>query len=169
AFIDLRGKSPEAQDAEAARIATEDYNTRFDLRTGPLLRAKLLRLADNDHIFLLTMHHIVSDGWSLSVFFQELNVLYAAFAKGLPSPLPELPIQYADYSRWQRKFLEGAVRDQQLEYWKKQLADLPSLDLPADRPRPAAPSFRGLSTPVRPRPKTIARLRALCDECDATL
>ncbi len=168
-LIDLGEKRPEIQDAEAQRIAAEDYNTPFDLRTGPLLRVKLLRLEDNDHILLLTMHHIVCDGWSLSVFFQELNALYAAYSAGMPSPLPELPIQYADFSRWQRKFLEGEVRGLQVEYWKRQLAGIPALDLPADRLRPPQPSFRGSGVPVRPQPKTIARLRALSDECNATL
>jgi amino acid adenylation domain-containing protein len=168
-FIDLRKKPPDVQDAEAERIAAEDYNTPFDLRTGPLLRARLLRLSDNDHIFLLTMHHIVSDGWSLSVFFQELNALYTAYANGMPSSLPELPIQYADFSRWQRKFLEGEVRERQVGYWKRQLAGIPTLDLAADRLRPPEPSFRGSGVSVRPQANTIARLRALCDECEATL
>ena len=90
------------------------------------------------------MHHIVSDGWSMGVLYRELSVLYEAYANGRPSPLPELPIQYADYAVWQRQWLQGEVLERQLSYWKKQLAGIPAvLNLPTDRPRPAVQSYRG--------------------------
>src|SRR5207248_1461840 len=109
-----------------------------------LIRAMLVRLAEEDHIMVLTLHHIVSDGWSNSVLLRELMVLYRAFSAGRPSPLSELPIQYADYAVWQREWLQGAELDRQIGYWKSQLAEAPPLlDLPTDRPRQAARNYRG--------------------------
>ena len=99
---------PEGQrEAKAKELASEEASRPFDLVTGPLLRATLLRLAPEDHVLLLTMHHIISDGWSMGILYRELSVLYEAFAKGEPSPLPELPIQYADFAVWQREWLQG--------------------------------------------------------------
>jgi len=166
---DLGGIAPEKREDVAERIASEDYNAPFDLRTGPLFRFKLLRLAADDYLLLVTMHHIVSDGWSLSVFFGELSTLYSAYGAGQESPLPELPIQYADFSIWQRKYLEGEVRDQQLSYWKNQLRELTPLDLPADRLRPPSPSFLGARVPVRLEPDASESLRSLCRERNATI
>jgi len=128
---------------EAQRILSEEAHTPFDLIEGPLVRATLVRLSDNDHILLLTLHHIVSDGWSMAVMLREIGTLYEAFSAGKPSPLPELPIQYSDYAAWQREYMQGAVREKQLDYWKQQLAGAPTvLDLPSDRPRPQVQSFR---------------------------
>ena len=113
------------------------------------MRATLLRLAEDDHVLLLNTHHIISDGWSLGVLSQELASLYEAFAANRPSPLPELPIQYADYAVWQREFLAGEILDKQLAYWKQQLAGAPaSLDLPTDRPRPPMQTYRGAQQAV---------------------
>jgi len=136
---------PEAErEAEAQRLLTEEAQRPFDLEKGPLLRAALLRLDEEEHVLLLTMHHIVSDGWSMGVFNRELAVLYEAFSVGKPSPLPELPIQYADFAVWQREWLQGEVLEEQLAYWREHLGgDLSVLELPTDRPRPAAQSFRG--------------------------
>jgi hypothetical protein len=108
------------------------------LMRGPLGRALLLALSADDHVLLLTIHHIVSDGWSMGVLFRELGSIYEAFAAGKPSPLPELPIQYADYAVWQREWLQGDALRTQLDYWKAQLADAPpTLELPKDGQRPA--------------------------------
>src|SRR5215211_7282000 len=115
----------------------------FDLERGPLFRARLLRLDEEEHVLLISMHHIVSDGWSMGVFWRELGALYEAFSGGEPSPLPELPIQYADYALWQRQWLTGEELDKQLGYWKEQLAELPVLELPTDHPRPAVQTHRG--------------------------
>src|SRR5919112_1141017 len=115
----------------------------FDLERGPLFRTGLLRLGEEEHVLLVTMHHAVSDGWSLGVFWRELKRLYEAFSEGRPSPLEELPIQYADYALWQRRWLTGEVLEEQLGYWKEQLAELPILELPTDHPRPAVQTHRG--------------------------
>ena len=117
---------------------------RFDLFQGPLLRAVLVRLGVHEHALLLTIHHIVEDGWSLGVLARELSTLYAAYVRGQPSPLPELPVQYADYAIWQRQWLTGEVLQEQLQYWREQLLGAPpQLQLPTDRPRPAVESFKG--------------------------
>lgn len=139
---DLCGLALAAQQAEAVRLATEEARAPFDLARGPLIRGTLLRLSD-EHIFLLTMHHVISDGWSMGVLFRELSALYQAFRAGQPSPLRELPIQYADFVAWQREWLKGDALSTQLAYWRRQLADLPPLPLPVDHDRPGAVSFRG--------------------------
>ncbi|MBV8202140.1 MAG: AMP-binding protein, partial [Acidobacteria bacterium] len=141
-------------DAEAARP--------FDLATGPLLRLRLLRLGAAEHVALLTVHHIVADGWSLGIFARELQALYPAASRREPSPLPELPIQYADFAAWQRGALRGETLERQLAFWQSCLAGAPArLELPADRPRPAVQSFRGARHAVRlddPLPRQLAEL-----------
>src|SRR6266404_3940940 len=112
--IDLRGLGAEEREQERKRLAVEEGQRPFDLTRGPLLRLSLLRLGESEHEMLLTMHHIVSDGWSLGVFLRELGVLYEAYAMGQGSPLAELPVQYADFAQWQREQLSGAVLEQQL-------------------------------------------------------
>jgi aryl carrier-like protein len=124
-------------------ICAAEARHSFDLNKLPLVRFRLLKLAENEHALLLTMHHIISDGWSLGVITQELASLYDAFTNGESSPLPELSIQYADFAHWQRTWLQGEVLDSQLDYWKKQLGQSPTLNLPTDRPRPPVQSFRG--------------------------
>src|SRR5262249_2458714 len=114
-------------------------------------------------------HHIVCDGWSIGVLFRELSALYGAYTAGRPSPLSELPIQYADYAVWQREQLQGEALAEQLAYWKAQLADLPTLQLPTDHPRPAGPSFRGAHRTFSPPPELAARLRELSRREGATL
>jgi len=131
-------------EAEIHRRIVSETSEPFDLTRGPLFRARLIRVAADDHVLLLTMHHIVSDGWSVGVLYRELSALYRAFLRGEPSPLPELPIQYADFAAWQREWLSGAELERQLAYWKNQLSGIPALlDLPTDRPRPAVQTFRG--------------------------
>ena len=116
----------------------------FDLERGPLFRAKLVRLSAEEHIAVVVMHHIVSDGWSIGVLIREVEALYAAYSQGRASPLPALPVQYADYAVWQRGWLQGEVLEQQVSYWKEHLNGAPAaLELPTDRPRPAVPSYRG--------------------------
>jgi len=135
---------PEAErEAEARRLALEESRRRFNLEQGPLLRAGLLRLDEEDHVAMLTMHHIISDAWSRSVLINEVAALYDAFSKKQPSSLSELPFQYADFAVWQREWLQGEVLEQQLAYWQKQLTELSVLELPTDRPRPLVQSFRG--------------------------
>ena len=136
--------SAEEREAEVQRLAQVEAAQPFDLGTGPLLRGTLLRLSAEEHVALLTMHHIVSDGWSTGILIRELAALYEAFTQGQPSPLPELPIQYADYAVWQREWLSGEVLERQLGYWREQLAGAPAqLELPTDHARPAVQSFAG--------------------------
>ena len=143
-LIDL-GEYPESsREAEARRLATEAAQQPFDLAQGPLLRTTLLRLGDNQYLFILIMHHVIADDWSHGVLFQELSVLYEAFSAGKPSPLPPLPIQYADYAVWQRQWLQGEIAEKQLSYWEKQLREMPSIhELPTDYTRPPVQTFRG--------------------------
>ena len=143
--IDLSSQAPMVKASEAARIAIEEARRSFDLTRGPILRTTLVTLSDTDAMLLLTMHHIVCDAWSMMVFARELIALYRAFVHRQDSPLPELPIQYADYAVWQRDWLRGPVLERELAYWTQRLAALPTLMLPADRVRPALPSFRGTS------------------------
>ncbi|MDW8319679.1 MAG: condensation domain-containing protein, partial [Anaerolineae bacterium] len=141
---DLRSLSDEAREAAIQEALRQEAQQPFDLARGPLLRGRLLRLADDDHILAFTVHHIVSDGWSTGVLIEELAALYAAFSAGQPSPLPPLPLQYADYAAWQRRWLQGEVLERQLAYWKEQLAGIPPLlELPTDRPRPPVMTYRG--------------------------
>ena len=127
--LDMRDLPPEDREAAALRVAGEQCRIPFDLATGPLLRTALLRLDDNDYIFLLTIHHIIADGWSMGIFFEEMNALYVAFSANQPSPLPELPIQYADFAAWQREWLEGEVLETQMSYWSRQLAGVSTLQV----------------------------------------
>ncbi|MCP3142127.1 non-ribosomal peptide synthase/polyketide synthase [Pyxidicoccus sp. QH1ED-7-1] len=154
AAVDLTELSPESREAEARQLVAQEVQRPFHLAHGPLLRALLLRTTEDEHVLLLTMHHIVSDGWSMGVLIRELTTLYAAFASGQPSPLPELPVQYADFASWQRGWLQGDVLETQLAWWREQLSGAPAaLELPTDRPYPAVPSRRGASVPVSlPRP-----------------
>jgi amino acid adenylation domain-containing protein len=139
----------DCRDREVRRLALKEAGAPFDLANGPLLRVTLLRLSAQEHVVLLNLHHIISDGWSLGILIREMTLLYESFVRGLPSPLPELSIQYADYAQWQRETLQGETLETLLEFWRKQLGGSPpALRLPGDRPRPPAPSFRGASIPV---------------------
>ncbi|HEY9644320.1 MAG TPA: amino acid adenylation domain-containing protein, partial [Coleofasciculaceae cyanobacterium] len=151
------------------RLATEEAHRPFKLTIDPLLRVTLLKLAETEHILLLTLHHIISDGWSMGVLMQELGVLYTAFLNGQPSPLGELPIQYADFAHWQRRSLQGEILKSQLAYWGQQLKDLPGLNLPTDRPRPSVQGYRGATQPLQLSPTLSAALKALGQAEGATL
>ncbi|HOR01623.1 MAG TPA: condensation domain-containing protein, partial [Anaerolineae bacterium] len=168
-LIDLQHLPGAEREAEAARLAAEEAARPFDLARGPLGRATLLRLAPEEHVVLLTLHHIVCDEWSSGVVVQEVAALYQAFTAGRPSPLAELPIQYADYACWQRSWLQGEVLEEQLTYWKQQLAGLVPLELPADHPRPAVPGFQGGYQAFALPPALLDGLRDLCRREGATL
>jgi amino acid adenylation domain-containing protein len=151
--VDLAGLAETERERSVRRIAREEAREPFDLAHGPLLRARLVRLAEAEHVVLLTLHHIVADGWSMAVLVRELVVLYPAIAQGRPSPLPALRLQYADWAEWQRRRLAGDALQEPMQYWRRQLAELPVLELPTDRPRPAVRTFHGATRPFSvPRP-----------------
>ena len=169
-IIDLSDRPKASAEAEALRLATEEAHRVFDLEQGPLFRAFLIRLGDTQHILVLNFHHIVTDGWSMGVFTRELDQLYRAFGRGEPSPLPELPIQMADFAVWQRATLQGAVLEEHLAYWRKQLSgNVASLTLPTDRPRPAVQSFQGRHRTVRLSEHLSQALRGLSQRQGVTL
>jgi Condensation domain len=169
-ILDLQPLDEAAQPIEVQRLTQEEAQQPFDLATGPLLRVKLLQLAPQEHVLLLTMHHIISDGWSIGVLVQELSSLYQAFTTDTEANLPALPIQYADFAHWQRQHLQGEVLDAHLSYWKEQLADAPPLlELPTDRPRPSVQSFKGASLPFSLTPELTERLQQLSQQTGATL
>jgi amino acid adenylation domain-containing protein len=141
---DLQDLNESERRSRVSAWVEEDARRRFDLINGPVLRANLLRLGETEHVLLLTIHHIVSDGWSVGVFVRELATLYEAYTAGRPSPLPKLSIQYADFAAWQRDWLQGERLEEQLSYWRTQLAGAPPLlELPTDRPRPPVQSYTG--------------------------
>ena len=168
--LDLSGLPGTGREQKAISLAVEESRKLFNLESGPLLRPCLLRLAEEEHILLLTFHHIIIDGWSRGVFLRELTALYEAFLAQKPSPLPELPIQYADFASWQQQWLQGKAIAPQLAYWKQQLQGAPDLlDLPADRPRPEVQSYRGARLPVALDKATIDKLSALGRQENCTL
>ncbi|MCH9647814.1 MAG: amino acid adenylation domain-containing protein, partial [Deltaproteobacteria bacterium] len=142
--VDLSGMPAESREAVASALVARESETPFDLAEGPLFRGRLLRLSAQEHLLTTTMHHIVSDAWSVGVLAQELTAFYGALVEGREPDLPDLPVQYADFARWQREWLSGEALEAQLSYWRGQLSDAPrSLDLPTDRPRPSAVDFSG--------------------------
>jgi amino acid adenylation domain-containing protein len=147
-MINLEGMEGEEQGRRIEELAKEEGGRPFDLARGPLLRMRLARLGELEHVLYFTMHHIVSDGWSMGVLVREFVRLYEVFSQGQPSPLGELAIQYVDYAVWQRGWLQGEVLAKQLGYWQERLAGAPVLELPTDRPRPAVQSYRGASERV---------------------
>jgi amino acid adenylation domain-containing protein len=161
ALEDLNELPEPQRSVEARRVVREEVQKSFDLKRGPLLRAKVLRLQAQEHILVLTMHHIIADGWSLGIVVREISMLYASFDAGTPSLLPELPIQYADYSMWQREWLAGGVMERQLEYWKKQLAGVAPLELPTDHSRPFSQSYKGKTIYFQIAPSLTQELREL--------
>ncbi|WP_163871157.1 condensation domain-containing protein, partial [Myxococcus eversor] len=166
--VDLRGLDAETAHQEVQRGLREEYQRPFDLSTGPLIRAQILELSDTEHVLALNMHHIVSDGWSLGVLIQEIAALYDAFSHGRPSPLAPLSIQYADFSVWQRGWLQGPVLDAQIAYWRKQLTGVLPLALPIDKARPPLQTFRGSTLPVFLSKPVSDQLKALGQREGAT-
>ncbi|NOK14931.1 non-ribosomal peptide synthetase, partial [Corallococcus exercitus] len=166
---DLSSLDDAAREAQTLRLATREARQPFHLVHGPLLRTALLKLSADSHVLLVTMHHIVSDGWSMGVLIRELASFYEAFSGGRAPTLPPLPVQYADFALWQRQWLQGETLDAQLGYWKRQLAGAPSaLELPTDRPRPPVQSRRGATVPVHFPSELTDSLRGLAQREGAT-
>ncbi len=169
-LVDLRSLSADERHAESQRILKEESRFRFDLVNGPVMRPTVIRLGDDEHILMLNMHHVATDGYSRGALYRDLTALYEAFGKDLPSPLEPLRIQYADYAVWQRRWLDSGVADAQLEYWKRKLARAPSrLDLPTDFPRPPVRSWVGDNMSMMIDLATREALRAAARGGDATL
>src|SRR5215208_3859265 len=172
-LIDLSHLPTSERETAIRQLCEEEASQPFDLSTGPLVRARLLRLSKlpgEEHVLLLSMHHIISDGWSIGLLIRELATLYEAYAAGTKSPLKELSLQYGDYAVWQREWLQGEVLEQQLDYWRRQLGDGKwSLELPADRARPAQLSQAGASVKFRLPVELSKRVRELSKREDVTL
>lgn len=169
-IIELGHLAENERDAEVQHLAVQEAQRSFNLSQLPLFRAILLQLGEEEHILLLTLHHIIFDGWSMGVLLKELAAIYETFSTGKPSPLPELPIQYADFARWQRQRLQGELLKSQLAYWKKQLGgNLPVLELPTARPRSSVRTFQGAKYSLL-LPKTLSEaLKALSQQEGVTL
>jgi amino acid adenylation domain-containing protein len=169
-IVDLRAVAEVERENEVRRLVVQEACRSFDVAQGPLLRATLLQLGEEEQVGLLTMHHIVTDGWSAGILIREMVALYQAFSSGLRSPLADLPIQYVDFAHWQREWLQGAVRQTQLDYWKQQLESVPPLlELPTDHPRPAVQTFRGAHQSMLLPTALRSALNALCRQEGATL
>jgi amino acid adenylation domain-containing protein/thioester reductase-like protein len=169
-LIDGQALSEAEHEQETLKLLTAESQRSFDLEKGSLLRITLLRFSEMEHVVLLTMHHIIADGWSMGVLISELVALYPAFACGQPSPLPKLPIQYADFAVWQRQWLQGKVMAQQLAYWQQQLGGtLPILELPSDRPRPAIQTDKGATQSLLISKSVSQGLRSLSQQQGVSL
>ncbi|MBW4417923.1 MAG: amino acid adenylation domain-containing protein [Myxacorys californica WJT36-NPBG1] len=167
--VDLRSLRLEDQFAQVQTLAIAESQQPFDLAQAPLLRVKLLQLDQAEFVLLLTLHHIISDGWSIGVLVRELGTLYTAFANEQPSPLADLPLQYADFADWQRNWLQGDVLESQLTYWRQQLENLPALDLPTDRPRPPVQQYRGATRSLELSADLSHALESLSQDSGVTL
>ncbi|MBZ4419378.1 non-ribosomal peptide synthetase [Myxococcus sp. RHSTA-1-4] len=168
-LVDLRELPEPEREAEARALAADEAQRPFNLEKGPLVRALLLRLSEQHHLLVVSMHHIISDGWSSAVLIRELSALYEAFSRGEEPRLPPLPAQYADYAVWQRQWLKGEVVESQLDWWRQQLTGAPSLlELPTDRPRPEVLSPRGGRVPVQLGEPVSTALKALCHRAGVT-
>jgi amino acid adenylation domain-containing protein len=169
-LIDLTGLPAERRETESYVLAAEEGKQPFELTRGPLVRARLARLTEEDHRLLLTMHHIVSDGWSLGVLLGELMAFYKARLVGVAARMPKLAIQYADYCAWQQRWLQGEALDNQMDYWRRQLHSAPTLlQLPSDRPRASTQSFKGAIHSFAVSSATTEALRRLCRRETATM
>ncbi|MEE8585089.1 MAG: amino acid adenylation domain-containing protein, partial [Acidobacteriota bacterium] len=168
-LVDLTAFPEGRREEVLSGLTHQEARRPFHLSTGPLMRVLLVKLSDEEHALLATMHHIVSDGWSRGVLMSELTALYEAFCAGRPSPLEELPVQYADFSCWQRSWLTGEVLEQQLGYWRKKLRGTSPLELPTDRPRGSELSFRGAMVPFSWPAEVLKPLRDLISRHDVTL
>ncbi|MDQ1924844.1 AMP-binding protein, partial [Massilia pseudoviolaceinigra] len=168
--VDLSDFIGNEQEAAVVSYTEEEARAPFDLSTGPLIRGCLLRLSDQEHILLVTQHHIVSDGWSIGILVQEFSALYTAFSQQQPDPLPPLSIQYADYAAWQKEWLQGEVLQQQVNYWQQHLVGAPALlEMPTDHPRPSVQSYQGKRIAVTLPAALTQDLRALSQRHGATL
>jgi amino acid adenylation domain-containing protein/FkbH-like protein/thioester reductase-like protein len=169
-LVDLSHHEVGKREVEVLKQSHEEFGAAFDLATGPLVRGRLLKLSKDEHVLLITMHHIVSDGWSIGVLIRDLGALYEAFMAGVSSSLAPLPIQYADYALWQREQLDGASQREHLPYWAEHLRGAPELlELPTDRPRPPVQSYRGANVPVALGHELTAELKAFAREHNLTI
>ncbi len=169
-LINLQDQAEDERDEETRRLASEETRLPFDLAKDLLVRASVIQLGREDSLFILVMHHIVSDGWSAGVIIREIAALYSAFSQGQPSPLPELPIQYVDYANWQRQYLQGEVLEKQMGYWKQKLDQIPALlELPIDYPRPAVQSQRGAQRHFELPGELFAGLKRISQQTESTL
>jgi amino acid adenylation domain-containing protein len=169
AQVDLRSLPSAERQAETSRLASEEARASFDLETGPLYRAKLLRTGADEYVLLLTLHHIVCDGWSLDILARDLAALYEAQLRGRVAELPALPIRYVDFAAWQERRLDRDSVAEDVDYWTRRLAGLTTLELPIDHPRPPKASYRGGQVGVRIESRLSHALRRLCREEDATV
>jgi surfactin family lipopeptide synthetase A len=167
--VDLTHDTDEVQAAKIQRHIQTEADIPFDLTRCPLFRVQLLQLAEQHHILQLTFHHMIFDGWSANVFMRELSALYNTFTQGQTTTLPDLPIQYGDYALWQQQWLQGDVLEQLFAYWKQQLADIPTLELPTDQVRPAIPSFKGQKQRFVLSTELVAKLKELSRSEGVTL
>ncbi|MET1077653.1 MAG: amino acid adenylation domain-containing protein [Pseudomonas sp.] len=169
-LTDLSALPAAERERQAQAAAQADAARPFDLARGPLIRSVLLRLGESRHLWLLNLHHIVADGWSMAILLQELASLYGAFLEGRPSPLPALPIQYGDYACWQQQRLQGSALQAPLAYWREYLRDAPALlDLPTDRPRPPVQGYRGATWVTGVDAASLGELRGLARQTQGTL
>jgi amino acid adenylation domain-containing protein len=166
---DLRALEPAERGEQARRLINEEALAPCDLVRGPVMRAKLLRINDNEHVLITTQHHIISDSWSQELLLRELVAAYEAFVEAREPDLPELPIQYADFAHWQRASLREGALQEQLSYWREKLADLPVLQLPTDRSHPPSQTFSGASVPVELPTEVATALKALSQREGATV
>ncbi|MCC5621781.1 non-ribosomal peptide synthetase [Nostoc sp. CHAB 5715] len=168
--INLEELSEVEQEAEVQNLVIQEIQKPFNLSQAPLLRATLLRLSKIKHILIFTMHHVISDAWSMGVLIKEVAALYEAFSKGQPSPLSELPIQYVDFANWQQQWLQGEILESQISYWRKQLEGIPKLlDLPTDYPRPSVANFKGANYSFELSQELSASLNKLSQQQGGTL
>ena len=169
-LIDLSALVGGALEAEVERLARAEAGCPFDLSVGPLLRVQLLRLSEEEHVVLLTLHHIISDGWSMGILIKEVAALYSAYNSDSPSPLSELAIQYADYAVWQREWLQGEVLEEQLQYWRAQLTGAPPLlALATDHPRPLMQHYRGGAEELQLSARLTEQLEQLSRQTGVTM
>ena len=167
---DLTHIEESAREAEALRLVQQEAVTPFDLAAGPLLRALVVRLSDDEYELVFNTHHIVYDRWSHGILTEEITKYYHAACEGTSDPLQPLPVQYADYAIWQRRYFETGVLDRQIAYWKQQLAGAPALSgFPTDRPRSASDQHRGAIVETMLPGSLVSRMRQLCQEEGATL
>ncbi|HEX8186393.1 MAG TPA: amino acid adenylation domain-containing protein, partial [Blastocatellia bacterium] len=168
--VDLRDLPAPQRGESISRLRSDSALRPFDLSKGPLFRTTLLTVSDDEHILLVNMHHIISDGWSISILLNEVSLLYRSYLSGQSLPLPELPVQYADFSAWQHQWMKGEVLQRQLGYWKQVLSgDLPVLKLPLDRPRPAVQTYEGRAERFKIDLELTNRLRSLSQQSGNTI
>lgn len=169
AVVNLQSVAISERDRIRQQLATAEAQRPFNLTTDSLLRVTLLHFDVAESVLLLTMHHIVADGWSLGILIRELGYFYTAFVEKRSPTLPPLPIQYADFARWQHNWLQGEILEKQLSYWRQQLHDLPALKLPSDRPRPAVQTYRGATYPLHISPTLSQALETFSQQSGASL